>query len=174
MASIRHGGPLAMRTPIPILLQLAGLLLCALPPTLPAATATPTARVEPDSVPSAAPAATRSQRRVFVCAESGIPVYSDRPCGSSTSVHEIDFATPGGGQAASLAPPAPVASTRPRPETAPPPRGRPDAGETRCTALRTRLEGIDRQMRAGYSAREAARLWQRWREARAELRRHRC
>jgi hypothetical protein len=163
-----------MRTPIPILLQLTCLLLSAMPPALPAATATATARTEPDSAPSAAPAAARSQRRVFVCAEAGIPVYADRPCGSSPSIHEIDFATPAGGQAVSLAPPAPVASTRPRPETAPPPRGRPDAGETRCTALRTRLEGIDRQMRAGYSAREAARLWQRWREARAELRRQRC
>ena len=32
--------------------------------------------------------------------------------------------------------------------------------QARCTALRERLAAIDDQMRSGYSAREAARLWQ--------------
>jgi hypothetical protein len=40
--------------------------------------------------------------------------------------------------------------------------------------LRARLAAIDDQMRSGYSAREAARLWQRWRETRERLRAQRC
>jgi hypothetical protein len=40
--------------------------------------------------------------------------------------------------------------------------------------LRERLAAIDDQMRSGYSAREAARLWQRWRETRERLRAQRC
>jgi hypothetical protein len=33
---------------------------------------------------------------------------------------------------------------------------------------------LDQVMRAGYSARESARLWERWREARARLREADC
>lgn len=120
-----------------------------------------------------APEPPRRQRKVYVCREAGAPVFTDRPCGPSAAVHAIDFAPPAAGSAVSLSPPAPPASTRPRvmPEPAA------DAvtpAQARCTALRERLAAIDDQMRSGYSAREAARLWQKWRDTRARLRSQRC
>jgi hypothetical protein len=123
--------------------------------------------------PAPAPEPPRQQRRVYVCRDAGTPVFTDRPCGPSTAVQEIGFSAPGAGSAASLSPPAPSASTRPRvlPAT---PADVVTPAEARCAALRERLAAIDDQMRSGYSAREAARLWQRWRDARAKLRAHRC
>jgi hypothetical protein len=114
----------------------------------------------------------RQRRLVFVCRDAGAPVFTDRPCGPSPAIHEVRFAMPVAGSAVSLAPPAPAASTRPRvmPATA----DAVTAGSARCTALRERLAAIDDQMRSGYSAREAARLWQRWRDARARLRAEQC
>lgn len=113
------------------------------------------------------------KRRVYVCRDAGTPVFTDRPCGKSAVVHEIPMASPGAGDAVSLAPQVPPASTRPRvmPEPAA------DAvtpAQARCKALRERLAAIDDQMRSGYSAREAARLWQRWRDARERLRAQHC
>lgn len=119
------------------------------------------------------PAAARQQRQVYVCRDAGSPVFTDRPCGPSAAIHEIRFELPGAGGAVSLSPQPPSASTRPRAVPAP----AADAvtpGQARCTALRERLAVIDDQMRSGYSAREAARLWQRWRDARAQLRAQRC
>jgi hypothetical protein len=123
--------------------------------------------------PASPPAVPRHRRTVYVCTNAGAPVFTDRPCGPAAAVHEIEFAPPAAGSAASLSPPAPPASTRPRvmPEPAA------DAvtpAQARCTALRERLAAIDDQMRSGYSAREAARLWQKWRDARARLRTQRC
>lgn len=115
----------------------------------------------------------RPKRRVYVCRDAGTPVFTDRPCELSARVHEIPIAAPGAGGAVSLAPQAPPASTRPRVMPAP----AADTvlpGQARCAALRERLAAIDDQMRSGYSAREAARLWQRWRDARARLRAQRC
>jgi hypothetical protein len=67
----------------------------------------------------------------------------------------------------------PQAVTRPRPQ----PDGRDGAGrtaETRCTTLQRQLEELDDRMRAGYPSREAARLWNRWRQLKARLRTERC
>lgn len=115
----------------------------------------------------------RPKRRVYVCRDAGAPVFTDRPCGLSASVHEIPIAAPGAGGAVSLAPQAPPASTRPRVMPAPAADAVTSA-QARCKALRERLAVIDDQMRSGYSAREAARLWQRWRDARARLRAQHC
>ena len=118
-------------------------------------------------------AAQRQQRKVYVCRDAGTPVFTDRPCGPSAAIHEIRFALPASGGGVSLAPPAPAASTRPLVVPAP-------AADTvtprqaRCTALRERLAAIDDQMRSGYPAREAARLWQKWRDARARMRTEQC
>jgi len=100
-------------------------------------------------------------------------VFTDRPCGFPAIVHEIPIAAPGAGGAVSLAPQAPAAGTRPRVMPAPA-ADAVTAGKGRCAALRERLAAIDDQMRSGYSAREAARLWQRWRDARARLRAQQC
>jgi hypothetical protein len=48
-----------------------------------------------------------------------------------------------------------------------------DAGAT-CGRLEDAVRKLDDRMRTGYSAREAGRLWGRWREARARLREAEC
>lgn len=119
------------------------------------------------------PAAPRRHRTVYVCTGAAAPVFTDRPCGPAATSHDIEFAPPAAGAAASLSPPPPPASTRPRVMPAPAADAMTPA-HARCTALRERLAAIDDQMRSGYSAREAARLWQKWRDARARLRTQRC
>jgi hypothetical protein len=49
-----------------------------------------------------------------------------------------------------------------------------DAGDGKCAVLQRQLDGLNDRMRAGYSAREAARLWQRWRDTKERLRTSRC
>jgi hypothetical protein len=46
--------------------------------------------------------------------------------------------------------------------------------EDRCERHQRRLDELNDRMRAGYSAREAARLWQQWRDAKERLRTARC
>jgi hypothetical protein len=123
--------------------------------------------------PAPAPQPPRRQRTVYVCTGVGAPVFTDRPCGRSAAVRELEFALPAAGSPASLSPPVPPASTRPRviPE---PTADAVTPAQARCTVLRERLAAIDDQMRSGYSAREAARLWQKWRDTRARLRTQRC
>jgi hypothetical protein len=43
-----------------------------------------------------------------------------------------------------------------------------------CARLEQAVEDLDQRLRAGYSAREAGRLWARWREAKERLRDARC
>lgn len=119
------------------------------------------------------PAAPRQRRQVYVCRDAGAPVYTDRPCGPSPAIHELRFGLPVPGGAVSLSPQPPAASTRPRVLPSPAADGVTPA-QARCTQLHERLAAIDDQMRSGYSAREAARLWQRWRETRERLRAQRC
>jgi hypothetical protein len=122
--------------------------------------------------PAPPPANPRRHRAVYVCHDGGVPVYTDRPCGSGAVVRGLVVETPRPGAAASTSPPAPRSSTRPRP--APAPADVAPVPETRCGTLQRRVDELDARMRAGYSAREAARLWQRWREARERLRQARC
>jgi len=111
---------------------------------------------------------------VFVCQESGVPVYADRPCGSVTAERSLTIESPRPGAAASTSPPVPRASTRPRPAATKPVVESVPVLETRCAALQRQLDDLNDRMRAGYSAREAARLWQRWRDAKERLRTARC
>jgi hypothetical protein len=48
------------------------------------------------------------------------------------------------------------------------------APENACVKLERQLDELNGRMRAGYSAREAARLWQRWRDTKERLRTGRC
>lgn len=124
--------------------------------------------------PAPPPASPRRHRAVFVCQESGVPVYTDRPCGSSVATRSLVIPTSPPGAAASTVPPAPAASTRPRTVAPrPSPRVAP-ASENTCAKLQRQLDELNDRMRAGYSAREAARLWQRWRDAKERLRTGRC
>ncbi len=43
-----------------------------------------------------------------------------------------------------------------------------------CARLERQLDELNDRMRAGYSAREAAKLWQRWRDTKERLRTGRC
>jgi len=119
--------------------------------------------------PPAAPASGR--RPVFVCEDAGIPVFSDRPCGAALTPRTVSFAAPPAGAAVSTSPPAPRASTKPLPATE---RAGGDKTGGRCAALRRQLEDLDDRMRTGYTSREAARLWNRWRDLKSRLRSERC
>jgi hypothetical protein len=123
--------------------------------------------------PRPAAATPRRQRAVFVCQEAGIPVYSDLPCGPVAVARTLSVEIPRAGAPPSTVPAAPRNSTRPRPspaaDDAP---GR--AEESRCATLQRQLAELDDRMRTGYSAREAARLWKRWRDLKEKLRTTRC
>ena len=116
----------------------------------------------------------RRQRAVFVCQEGGTPVYADRPCGSVTTARSIVVETPRTGAASTTAPPSPQASTRPRAVPQRPEAAVVPERENVCTKMQRQLDELNDRMRAGYSAREAAKLWQRWRDTKERLRTARC
>jgi hypothetical protein len=116
----------------------------------------------------------RRQRPIFICHDGGVPVFADRPCGPAAATRDLVVETPQTGAAPTTTAPAPRASTRPRVL-----RGKPDVPiarevETQCATLQRQLDELNERMRAGYSAREAARLWQRWRVTKERLRTARC
>lgn len=121
----------------------------------------------------ASPAGPGRQRAVFVCHDGGVPTYADRPCGSGVRQRELAVDAPASGAVPSTVPPRPRASTRPRRQPAGPSAAF-RAAEARCGTLRRQLDELDDQMRAGYTSREAARLWNRWRELKDQLRTERC
>jgi hypothetical protein len=120
------------------------------------------------------PPVTPTRRIVFTCVTPGLTIFSDRPCGPLPERLAIEWPParkPRGGEAASVSPPQARASTRPAAVTG---RSAPDLPRAadpgqECEALRRAVTAVDRQMRAGYSAREAPRLWERWREAKNRL-----
>lgn len=116
-------------------------------------------------------------RAIFVCRKAAPVIFSDRPCGEIFEERRlrIPAAEPAaGGVATMLRPPAPAA-TRPKPEPEPEAKhAKPTAAELRCRSLRDEREKLDDRMRTGYSAREAAKLWNRWRELNAEIYAARC
>ena len=124
-----------------------------------------------EPVPTPTPG--RIQRPVFVCRDGASVTFADRPCGPVVEARSIDIVEPGPGRVASTARKPPTAATKPRVQPVES-AATPAPGEGRCGRLRDQLEAIDERMRAGYSAREAARLWNRWREVKAQLREARC
>lgn len=124
--------------------------------------------------PAPLPANPRRHRSVFVCQESGVPVFADRPCGSANETRSLVIATSPPGAAPSTTPPSPAASTRPRPVAPRPSTIVAPAPENACAKLQRQLDDLNDRMRTGYSAREAARLWQRWRDTKERLRTGRC
>jgi hypothetical protein len=134
-----------------------------------------------------APAARAQRRRtrlVYVCRDAPIPVFSDRPCGADANAWRIDLPPPAAtGAAPSTRAAAPAAATRPIAATgaakrpiaaAAPPSDDRSSAPDHCARLEDQLAAINARMRDGYSAREAARLWQRWRDVKAKLRAERC
>jgi len=160
----------AIRSLIALLLlgALPGSGLVAETPTNPAGG---TASIVLEPVPT--PASVRSKRAVFVCRDDAGLVYADRPCGQVVASRSLDVRDPGPGQVASTVRKPATAAVRPRaePEPAVP---NPSPGEARCLKLRRQLAGLDDRMRAGYSSRESAWLWNRWRDLKAQIHEARC
>jgi hypothetical protein len=128
--------------------------------------------VSPDATPPAA--APRQQRAVFVCQDGGMPVFADRPCGAAAEARTLSIETSRAGAPATTAPHEPRATTRPLRDPRGPAEAPQPAADDRCVVLQRQLDEINARMRSGYSAREAARLWHRWREARERVRAARC
>ena len=124
--------------------------------------------------PAPVQAAPRRHRAVFVCHEGGVPVFADRPCGSATMTRNLVVDAPRSGAPSTTTPAAPRASTRPRAVTGSSTAVPGDAVNAKCATLQRQLDALNDRMRAGYSAREAARLWQRWRDTKDRLRTSGC
>lgn len=126
---------------------------------------------------AAAPLPAAIDRPVYVCRNATPVAYSDRPCGPLAEARVLRIHDPGTGRAPSIEPAPSRAATRPRAERRVP-AGTAVAGpatvDSRCQKLRKDRERLDERMRAGYSAREAAQLWNRWRDVDAKIYAARC
>jgi hypothetical protein len=121
------------------------------------------------------------RRVVFTCTSPGLVEFSDRPCGPLPVLHEVKLRAPApvavpSGAAATTVAPAPAASTRPAAVKLGDDQATREAEhrEQTCHRLADAVRALDDRMRAGYPAREAARLWSRWREAKERLREAEC
>ena len=119
-------------------------------------------------------------RLVYTCVTPGLVTFADRPCGPAARQRELKLDLPqpaAAGESSSIAEPT-AAAAKARRDTA----AKADVAAARaaadrtatCLRLEAALDEVDSQMRAGYPAREAGRLWERWRGARASLREARC
>lgn len=125
------------------------------------------------------PRARTTSRLVYSCIEPGLVTYSDRPCSASASPRQLKVRTPANaaGTVSSVDAVAVTAADRRLAAAA-----KADAAAARaaveraetCEKLEAAADEVDSKMRAGYPAREAGRLWERWREARSRLREARC
>jgi hypothetical protein len=118
-----------------------------------------------------------AHRPIYVCSRAAPVIFSDRPCGplAETRVLHVPGPGPGSGpgRASSVASAPATDATRPRTE----PRVadvKPVDRDDRCRQLREERRRLDDRMREGYPAREAARLWKRWREVDAKIYAARC
>jgi hypothetical protein len=125
------------------------------------------------------PRARTNRRLVYSCVEPGLIIYSDRPCSPAAARRELQVHTPRmtAGEAPDVDDARAQAADKRRTAAA-----KADANAVRtateraetCARLEAAVDEVDSLMRAGYPAREAGRLWERWREARARLREARC
>lgn len=127
-------------------------------------------RADDPPAPSASPG---TKRLVYACREGTTPVFSDRPCGVRMEPRRLDLPLPNAAGAVPSTREAPPAAAT-RPIAAPAPRRDAPVPADRCARLTEQLAAIDARMRHGYSARESARLWQRWRDVKARLHAARC
>jgi hypothetical protein len=120
-----------------------------------------------------------TSRLVYSCIEPGLITYADRPCGPAAAQRQLKVTTPANtaGETPDVEKGTTVVEDKRRAAAA-----KADASAARaaaeraatCARLEAAVDEVDSQMRAGYPAREAGRLWERWREARARLREARC
>lgn len=126
------------------------------------------------------PRAQPTRRLVYSCVAPGLVTFSDRPCGPLPEVRELKVSAPAptaAGASPELGktrePSTPSRRNAPEREHADPDDGEVEHAAT-CQKLQATLDSLDSRMRAGYSAREAGRLWERWREAKALLHEANC
>lgn len=128
------------------------------------------------------PRARPTTRLVYTCVTPGLVTFADRPCGPAAQQRELKLTHPptapaAAGESSSIADPTAAAAKARRDAAAKADvavaRAAADRAAT-CLRLEAALDEVDSQMRAGYPAREAGRLWERWRGARASLRESRC
>jgi len=116
-----------------------------------------------------------TRRLVYSCVAPGLVTYSDRPCGPLPEVRELQVQEPPSSAAGAAPEPGDAGKVAARSDskTAGGDKADPGDGEgrdkTNCQQLQATLDTLDSRMRTGYSAREAGRLWERWREAKARL-----
>ena len=122
-----------------------------------------------------------TRRLVYSCVGPGLVTFSDRPCGPLPEVRELHVQEPPPAAAGASQEPgkgSKHAGTTARStigrENADGPDDAVEAHVTACQKLQATLDNIDSRMRTGYSAREAGRLWERWREAKARLHEANC
>jgi hypothetical protein len=121
-----------------------------------------------------------TRRLVYSCVTPGHVTSSDRPCGPQSAVQELKIAAPApvpDGAVPDLPEVRQAAQPNERPAPARHNAGADAAADehaTTCRKLQATLDDVDSHMRAGYSAREAGRLWQRWRDAKAGLHEAKC
>jgi len=116
----------------------------------------------------------RKSRIIFACRSDALVEFSDRPCDLVATSRSLEFTTGSpAGTAPSTKPREAAASTRPKtvPATASsePDERDDEAREKKCATLEGQLDVVDSRMREGYSARDAAKLWNRWRNLKEEL-----
>ena len=124
------------------------------------------------------PRAQPTRRLVYSCVAPGLVTFSDRPCGPLPEVRELKVSAPAAAGASPELGDArePSAASR-RNSTGREDVDPDDAQEEHsatCRKLQATLDSLDARMRTGYSAREAGRLWDRWREAKARLHEANC
>jgi hypothetical protein len=126
------------------------------------------------------PRAQPTSRLVYSCVAPGLVTFSDRPCGPLPEVRELKVSAP----APAVAGASPQLGKDREPSAASrrdaPGRQNADADDHEtehaaiCQKLQATLASLDSRMRTGYSAREAGRLWERWREAKTRLHEANC
>jgi hypothetical protein len=142
-----------------------------------------------EPVPESSPRAPSTRRRVFTCVTPELVIFSDRPCGPLPDVRELRLTPatippPGAGPARAGSATTSTRGDRAAASTArTSDRAERDEDTARreaqerasaCERLEQAVRDLDQRLRTGYSAREAGRLWARWREARERLRDARC
>ena len=155
------------------MLAIACLQACVLPGIRPERTDEPASGAASSVTPAPAPAR-RTHRLVYTCRDGKIVVFADRPCGETSILRSLDVVTPAQTGRPPVTEPEPAkASTRPAPQQASRARALQETAD-KCEQLKKAVDQVDDRMRAGYPAREAGRLWQRWRDAKEALRAAEC
>ena len=116
-----------------------------------------------------------TRRLVYSCVVPGLVTFSDRPCGPLPEVRELRLDQPvpvaagASPELGKIDAQAPASRKKPIERADAGPAAADEERVLTCQKLQAALDNLDSRMRAGYSAREAGSLWERWRDAKARL-----